>query len=133
MNRCSRFMRIGMILLLFVASPAIAHHSFSAEYNITATLTLKGEIVDVEWSNPHVFLRLAVRDKSDSIQLWHVEGGAISAVKENGWTLAMLQQLVQSHDPVVVSGYRGRKSSPPMNEAWGKTIELADGRTLPFN
>ena len=126
-------MRIGVILLLFLPSPAFAHHSFSAEYNITAPLTLKGEIVDVEWSNPHVFLRLAVRDKSDSIQLWHVEGGAISAVKENGWTLAMLQQLVKSHDPVVLSGYRGRKSSPPMNEAWGKAIELPDGRTLPFN
>ena len=134
LNRWRYVIVFGVLLSsALLALPLLAHHSFSAEYNITATVTLKGEVVDIEWSNPHVFLRLAVRDNTDSIQIWHVEGGAIKAVRDNGWTLPILQQLVKSHDLVIVTGYRGRKDSAQFNEAWGKAIELPDGRSMPFN
>jgi Family of unknown function (DUF6152) len=151
LNRYRLYIRVGAILLLELwVSPSFAHHSFSAEYNITAPMTLKGEITAIEWNNPHVFLRIAARDSAGASQLWHVEGGAISAMTANGWTSAMLQQLVKSHDPITVTGYRGRKKGTPssdrtigdepassndfpLNEAWGKAIKLPDGRTLPFN
>jgi len=139
LNPYRRYIRIVAILLLVLwVSPSLAHHSFSAEYNVTAPLTLKGEITAVEWNNPHVFLRIAVSDSAGAAQLWHFEGGAISALKQNGWTSTMLQQLVKSHDPVIVTGYRGRNKATAPNsemwiEAWAKNIELSDGRRMPFN
>jgi len=120
-------------LLLWVA-PGIAHHSFSAEYSITAQVKLTGEITAVAWMNPHVFITVSVKDSTGVLQDWQVEGGAVNALKESGWTSEMLAQMVKSHALVTISGYRARNSgSTPVNGAWAKAIELPDGRQLPFN
>ena len=124
---------VGLVLLLLSVSPSLAHHSFSSEYNITAQIVLKGEITSIEWSNPHVFVTISVRDSNDALQAWHVEGGAVSFLKESGWTADMLRHVVKSHEMVVISGYRARKNVVPAYSVWGKEIELPDGRKLPFN
>jgi Family of unknown function (DUF6152) len=124
---------VGLALFLLCVSPSLAHHSFSSEYNITAQIVLKGEITSIDWSNPHVFVTIAVRDSNSVLQEWHVEGGAVSFLKESGWTVEMLRQLVKSHETVVIAGYRARKNVVPAYSAWGKEIELQDGRKLPFN
>lgn len=125
--------------LIFIA--ALLHHSFSAEYNITAPVVVKGEVTQIAWSNPHVFLVIAAKDSIGTLQEWHVEGGSVSAMTEAGWKLELLQQLGKSHNMVTVTGYRGRSGfvssqTPPGShwiEAWGKDMELPDGRKLAFN
>ena len=114
----------GIVMLVVWVSPSLSHHSFSAGYNITALVTLKGEITSVEWTNPHVYLTLAVRDSNNAIQEWRVEGGAINALKQNGWTQDMLRQMVKSHDTVIVNGYRARNTTGPQNADVGKRANL---------
>ena len=111
----------------------LAHHSFSAEYNITQTMELKGSITSIEWVNPHAYVTIVVTDSAGATQEWRGEGGALSYLTDSGWSPEMLQQLVKSHDVVVVSGYRGRATSTPGNRMWVKAIELPDGRKLVFN
>jgi len=115
------------------AFPTLAHHSFSAEYNITQPIELKGAVTSIEWTNPHAIVTIAVPAGAGTSQEWRGEGGALSLLTDSGWTLEMLQQLVKSRDIVVVSGYRARTSAAAGNRMWVKAIELPDGRKLVFN
>jgi hypothetical protein len=121
--------------LLTVSAPLVAHHGFAAEYNIADLVVLKGTLSSFDWVNPHAFLTIAVKDDNGGMKLWRIEGGPISFVKEAGWTPEMLQQLMKSRDPIIVTGYRARKSpnASLAGGAWAKQIELSDGRKLQFH
>ena len=120
-------------LLMLCAWPLFAHHSFSAEYNITQPMELKGSISSIEWVNPHAYVTIAVADNDGASMEWRGEGGALSFLKDSGWTPELLQQLVKSRGAVIVSGYRARALGTPGNRMWVKAIELPDGRRLVFN
>jgi Family of unknown function (DUF6152) len=120
-------------LLMLPCSSVLAHHSFSAEYNITQPIELKGTVTSVEWTNPHAFVTIAVTDTDGKIKEWRGEGGALSLLLDSGWTPEMLQQIARSKSIVVVSGYRARDGAGPANGMWVKAIELPDGRKLVFN
>jgi hypothetical protein len=129
----ARYFQIAISLLPILLTPLFAHHSFSAEYNITQPIELKGTIVSVEWINPHAFVTIAVADTNGKVQEWRGEGGALSYLLDSGWTPEMLQQVEKSKSVVIVSGYRARTNAGPANGMWIKAIELPDGRKLVFN
>ena len=126
-----------LITALFAATaaPLLAHHSFSAEYNIADTVVLKGTLSTFQWVNPHAFLTIAVKDDSGATKLWRIEGGPIWFLLDGGWSPEMLQDMMKSRETIVVTGYRARK--PPDASfgggAWAKEVELADGRKLLFH
>ena len=122
-------------LFAATAAPLLAHHSFSAEYNIADTVVLKGTLSTFQWVNPHAFLTIAVKDDSGATKLWRIEGGPIWFLLDGGWSPEMLQDMMKSRETIVVTGYRARK---PFDEsfgggAWAKEVELADGRKLLFH
>jgi len=132
--------QLGPILILGLmlsTSPGIAHHSFEAEYNITKPVVLRGTISSFEWANPHSSLVIEVPEDRNPVgpKRWRIEGGPVSFLNENGWSPAMLQQIMKSHGTVAVTGYRAIKT-PAANFAggvWATTIELPDGRKLRFH
>jgi hypothetical protein len=74
---------IGLVLLLVV--PALAHHSFDAEYDSTKTMTITGFVTKVDWVNPHAFVYLDSKDDKGVVRSFKIEMGPPYALARSGW------------------------------------------------
>lgn len=73
------------LLVVFLSTlPALAHHAFSAEYDGSRKITLTGTLTRVNWTNPHVYLYVDVKDASGKITNWAVETGPTTALHRYG-------------------------------------------------
>jgi Family of unknown function (DUF6152) len=72
-------------VLLAASLPLAAHHSFSAEFDGSKTVTLEGKIVKMEWVNPHSWLHIEVPKPDGTVEEWKVEGGSPSVLLRLGW------------------------------------------------
>ena len=76
---------IGLVLAVAAVSPAVAHHSF-AMYDGRKTLTLDGTVKDFQWTNPHTWVQLLVKDPTTGREVeWSIEGGATVNLTKDGW------------------------------------------------
>src|SRR5258708_38991477 len=62
-----------------------AHHSFGAEYDANKPITLTGVITKVEWTNPHCYFYLDVKDKDGKVANWKFEGFPPNVLYRTGW------------------------------------------------
>ena len=51
--KSSRFVSTLALATLAAAAPATAHHSFAAEYDSSKSISVTGEVIRLEWTNPH--------------------------------------------------------------------------------
>jgi len=63
----------GALAALLCALPLLAHHSFSAEFDATKTVTLKGVVSKVEWINPHIFIYVDVKNDAGKTTTWALQ------------------------------------------------------------
>jgi hypothetical protein len=73
---------IGLLALLWTAA-ASAHHSF-AMFDQSKTVTLKGTVLEFQWTNPHAFLHVEVVDGGKKTA-WHVELNSPNNLRRQGW------------------------------------------------
>jgi hypothetical protein len=106
--------------LILVAVPALAHHSFAAEYESKDPVTLTGVITKVEWTNPHIYFYIDVKDVSGSVINWAVEGYPPNTLKRTGFT----RDDLKLGDTVTVTAYRAKDSS---SRVAGREITLPNG------
>lgn len=109
--------------LIATVAPAIAHHSFAAEYDVTKPVTLTGTVTKVEWLNPHMKLYIDVKDQSGNVANWELELGSPNGLMRMGWT----HHTLKPGDTVIVDGTKAKDGS---NLANVKTVKLPDGRKL---
>jgi hypothetical protein len=65
---------------------AVAHHSFAAEFDRSKPIELTGIVTKVEWTNPHVWFYINVRDEaSGEMANWGVELGPPHLLQRRGW------------------------------------------------
>jgi hypothetical protein len=66
------------------ALPASAHHSFSM-FDQQKTVTLKVTVQELEWVNPHAWLRVMIPDQAGMPRLWALEMGPPARQLRRGW------------------------------------------------
>ena len=58
-----------------VTVPVVAHHAFTAEFDATKPVTLRGTVTKMEWVNPHSWIHLDVKKPDGTVESWSVEAG----------------------------------------------------------
>ena len=109
------------LLLIAAASPALAHHSF-AMFDATKSQSKMGVIKEVQWTNPHVWVRLAVQEDGKEV-VYNYEAAAVAVLKRVGWQ----RDSVNVGDKVTVGGH------PYKDGRTGGSIDhlvLQDGQKL---
>ena len=85
MIRMVRNILLIVVTLLAIASPAFAHHG-NASYDADKSYIVKGTVTDFVWSNPHVFIKVDVKDEKGDVAHWVVEGQNPVSMTQIGWT-----------------------------------------------
>ena len=99
------------IAALLAAVPVVAHHSFAAEYDAEKPIKLTGTVTKIEWTNPHCFFYVDVKNEAGKTENWGFEMGNPNALLRLGWTRNSLKQ----GDTVTVEGSRARDGSLQAN------------------
>lgn len=111
------------IALAALAVPAVAHHSFVAQYDPAKPATREGVVTKVEWTNPHARFYLDVKDATGKVSNWHVELGSPNTLLRYSWK----RDTLKAGDVVTVQGFLARDGSDLIN---AKTVKWADGREV---
>jgi hypothetical protein len=112
-------MQVKLFALLSVgvlaALPAVAHHLVAGQFDSTHTITVKGRVIRVDWSNPHAhFFVDAAGGK------WDFELGSPNGLLKRGWTSTSLR----AGDLVTVNGYLAKDGSHLVSAT---AVNLANG------
>lgn len=101
---------IGALIAL-MSLPSMAHHSFSAEFDVGRPVEFTGTITRVEWTNPHAWLFLVAEDEQGNLQDWAVELLGINVLMRRGVT----RDTIQPGDRLFVSGFGSRDGTNTAN------------------
>jgi DNA/RNA endonuclease YhcR with UshA esterase domain len=110
--------------MLATALPVAAHHSIAAEFDTSKQITFTGTVKVVEWTNPHTYTQVEVKNPDGTSTVYRVEGGPPNALFRQGWR----KDSLKAGETVTVSGLRA-KNANSMNVGQA-TITTSDGRTM---
>ena len=113
----------GGLWLAIAAAPAVAHHSFAAEYDSTKPVKVTGVVTRVEWTNPHIWFFVDVKGNDGAVVNWGFSGGPPGVLQRRG----IPRTAMKVGDVIVVEGFRARDGS---NNGSGGTVTFADGRRV---
>ncbi len=121
--RTSAVVGVVGIGLLLLAVPLLAHHSFSAEFDIDRPITLQGTLTELQWVNPHGWIHMDVKGPDGEVVNWAVELGSPTSLLRRGLRKSDFPPGLE----IVVTGYEAKDNTPTAN---GITVKFLDGRNF---
>ena len=110
--------------LMLTQGPAVAHHSFAAEFARDLPITVTGTVTKVEWANPHARFYIDAKDEATgAIVNWDFELASPNGLMRRGWT----RNSMKLGEVVIVTGHRA-KNNPHVGNA--STVTMANGKKL---
>lgn len=116
--------KTSAVLVTVLASAADAHHAPS-EFDFDKTVELEGTVVEVQWRNPHVTLKIRESGARPNPTIWEVEGSGVSMLRRSN----AVASRPQYQDKVRVAGHPSRRAQ---NRLFGTNLLLANGAELVF-
>ena len=120
MNIAAKFRRFFLLALL-IPMGVFAHHAYTAEFDTTKPVRLSGVLTRVEWSNPHIWIYLDVKDEKGNVTSWGFSASPPGMLQRRGITKSSLKL----GEVLTITGHRAKDGS---NNASGNVVRFADGR-----
>ena len=113
---------LALAAAMLLASPLSAHHS-TAMYQMDHPTTVTGTVKRFEWTNPHAFIFIDVKDEKGNVVEWEIELMSLNHLRSYGW----VRTTVKPGDVITCTGGAAKSGAPSMISA---LLKLPDGREL---
>jgi len=119
----SRILPAALLLVAVAAGRVAAHHSFAATFDASKAVRVTGTLAKVEWTNPHIYFYVDVKDEKGTVVRWACESGAPGALSRRGFK----RSLLKLGDTLIVDGYQAKNGASLMD---ARRVTLPDGQIL---
>jgi hypothetical protein len=114
----------AVLIGIFLAPlPAFPHHSFASQFDASKPVTVQGTVAKVEWTNPHSWLYVDVKDESGKVTRWQCELASPNQLKRQGWT----RNTIKAGDQLTIQGSRARKDE---TTCYARVVRNAEGKRV---
>jgi hypothetical protein len=110
---------IGAAIAAAVAAPLVAHHS-GAMFDDKKEVTLSGVVKEFQYTNPHSWLLIDVKEKDGKVTTWGFEAEGPSTLLRAG----IRRSDFAPGTPVTITGHPMKDGRPAA--AWVKATRMTD-------
>ena len=118
-----RLFALASLGVVMAAAPVWAHHSFAAQFDDKAPVTIKGTLSKMEWLNPHTWIHVDVKEPDGKVVTWAIEGATPNSLLRRGLRQSDFPNGVE----LEVHGYKAKNGTPV---ASGEKLTFTDGRNF---
>ena len=116
--------KVGLVALIIasLSFPAVAHHSFAAEFDQKKHVKLTGKLTNMKWANPHAWIYIDVVTDGKTVN-WALEMQGANGLLRNGWR----KDYLKVGTVLLVEGSQARNGAPVANIS---SVTFTDGKRL---
>ena len=119
----SRMLTIAATCAVLLMTSAMSAHHSTAMYDGQNPVTITGTVKKFEWTNPHAFVYLEVKDAQGKVVEWEVEMMSLNHLRGYGWT----SKTVKPGEIISATGAPAKSGAPSMI---ANRMKLPDGREI---